>query len=188
MDSGLHDSDPFDEGHGLTYLDPAEVTWQRQQLASAGQRKVVLLSHHQPFSAFGHLGKDRQKKDVFVNRRLVGAIDGAGPDATGDNFLPKVAAWLFGHEHNTIVYEPYAGVQRARCVGSSAIPADAADGDPYCVADPSIPWKQDVKLSITGNLYNHGFAVMDIDGPKGEIAYYQYPAEKAGELLFKESL
>jgi hypothetical protein len=188
MDTGLHDHDPFDEGSYLTFLDPAEVTWQRQQLSDAGQRKVVLLSHHQPFSAFGHLGKTRQKQDVFVNRHLIGTVDGAGPDAAGENFLPRVSLWLFGHEHNTIVYEPYAGAQRARCVGSSAIPADATDGDPYRVAEPGIPWKHEVKLSITGGFYNHGFAVMDLDGPKGSIAYYQYPAEGGNELLFKEEL
>lgn len=188
MDTGLHDSDPFDEGHDLTFLDPAEVTWQRQQLAAAGDRKIVMLSHHQPFSAFGPVGQGRHKEKLYVNRRLIGTIDGAGPDGMGENYLPKVAAWLFGHEHNTIVYEPYAGIQKARCLGSSAIPADATDGDPYHVVDPSIPWKQDVKLGVTGNFYNHGYAVMDLDGEHASISYYQYPVDNDKELLFKETL
>jgi hypothetical protein len=188
MDTGLHDSDPIDVNSNLTYLEPSEVSWHRQQLMQRGNRKAVLFSHHQPFSAFSAVGQDPRKKDVYVNRRLLSAFDGCGPDAKGGDLLAGVSAWLFGHEHNSIIYKPYAGVSRARCVGSSAVPADPKDGDPYRVLSRDIPWDGRARLSICADLYTHGYAIMDLEGASAQVRYYQYPAGEAGELLFQEEI
>ena len=187
MDSGLHVRDPFEVSSSLTYLEPSEIKWHRQQLESAGNRKVVLLSHHQPFSAFSAVGKDQNNNEVYVNRGLLNAFNGKGLDPAGEDFLPNVAAWFFGHEHNTIFYQPFEGVKRARCMGSSAIPADTAECDPYKIVDPRIPW-MDKKLGITNGLYHHGYATIDLDGPSAHARYYQYPAKDGIELMYEEKL
>jgi Calcineurin-like phosphoesterase len=177
MDTGLHDSDPFDVSSNLTYLEPSEVAWHRQVLAQRGDRKVVLLSHHQPFSAFSAVGQDTANNDVYSNQRLLGAFE---------NLLESVSAWFFGHEHNSVIYAPYAKVARGRCLGSSAIPADPQDGDPYKIVSADIPWNSQVKLSINDRLYAHGYAIMDLDGPQARVRYYQYPGGTGQELLFDE--
>ena len=41
--------------------------------------------------------------------------------------LPQIDLWLWGHEHNQLVYAPYAGLQRGRCLGASAIPVAASE-------------------------------------------------------------
>jgi hypothetical protein len=188
MDTGLHDSDPIDVSSNLTYLEPSEIAWHRKQLAQRGTRKAVLLSHHQPFSAFSAVGQDASKHDVYVNQRLLSAFDGSGPDANGENLLQGISAWFFGHEHNSVIYKPYAGVSRARCVGSSAVPADPKDGDPYKALSADIPWDGQAQLSISDDLYTHGYAIMDLDGAAAQVRYYQYPAGKSGELLFQEEI
>ena len=183
MDTGLHDRDAFEGGSHLTYLEPAEATWHRQQLAGAENRKVVLLSHHQPFSAFCGVGKEGSQ-EVYVNRQLLSVFNGTG-QADGKNYLERVVLWLFGHEHNTIIYGPYENVARARCIGSSAIPASVSD-HPYDVKDPGIPWNSKVRLSDRDGLYSHGYAVMDLDGARGRVEYRQFPAAPNDPPLFKD--
>ena len=56
MDTGLHDSDVFDVATDLTYLEDTELAWHKHQIASAGGRRTILLSHHQLFSAFSAIG------------------------------------------------------------------------------------------------------------------------------------
>ena len=30
-----------------------------------------------------------------------------------------------------------------------------------------------IRLGVTGGLYNHGYAIIDIDGAAGNVSYYQ---------------
>ncbi len=186
MDTGLHDRDAFAVHSPVTYLEPAEVKWQQQQLNDAGDRKVVLLSHHPPFSAFSSVGREGTS-DVFVNAQLLSCFDGSAPEGDGTDYLKKVVLWLFGHEHSTIIYEPNHGCERARCVGSSAIPAVATD-NPYKEATQAVRWHQDIQLASSNGIFSHGYAVMDIDGSDGSISYYQYPAPEGHDLLYREHL
>jgi hypothetical protein len=186
MDTGLHDRDAFEVDRELTYLEPEEVIWQQQQLKDAGDRKVVLLSHHPPFSAFGSVGYEGTA-DLFVNRQLLSTFDGTAPAGDGTNYLGKVVLWLFGHEHNTIIYKPNYGVERGVCLGSSAIPVVLAD-EPYAEATKTVSWRDDIRLALRGDEFSHGYAVMDISGAQGTISYYQYPAPEGQDLLYREQL
>jgi hypothetical protein len=186
MDTGLHDRDAFEPHAPETFLEPEEVKWQQAQLNDSGSRKVVIVSHHPPFSAFSSIGREGSG-DVFVNKRLLSTFDGSAPDGDRTNHLKNVVLWLFGHEHSSIIYKPSHGVERGRCIGSSAIPAQA-DDNPYKVATKTIPWHQDIQLALKDDLYSHGYAVMDIDGTRGTISYYQYPAPAGQDLLYKEDL
>lgn len=181
MDTGLNDRDPFQVGRDTTFLDPREVAWHNQQLAAAGGRKVVLLSHHQPFSAFAAIAGGDE------NRALLGAFDGTSPYGDGTNYLPGVALWLWGHEHTTAFYEPYAGVRRGRCIGSGAIPVTVAS-NPYTVRSPGIRFDANAVLANDGTVYSHGYAVLEIDGPNGTVSYYQRPAGSGPSPMFVEAI
>ncbi len=172
MDTGLNDRDPSMVDFDSTFLDPAEATWHQQQFASAGSRKVVLLSHHQPFSAFVNVG------DGFVNDRLLSDL--------GGNFS-QVALWLWGHEHNMIFYDSYAGISRGRCIGSGAVPVTVAE-DPYGVEDSAIGFNRTAILDNDGRVYSHSFAIMEIDGPRGAIKYYQSPDPRGRNPIFVEEI
>ena len=113
MDTGLHDADPGTVISNLTYLDERELAWQRDKIANAGGRKTILLSHHQLFSAAGGVGNTPDGRPLAVNPRLY--------DAFAD-VLDQVALWMWGHEHNLIIYDEYAGLARGSCNGSAAVP------------------------------------------------------------------
>jgi hypothetical protein len=83
----------------------------------AGDRRpVVLLSHHQWFTAFDPPAYPR------VGEALV-------------PYLDRVLLWLWGHEHRFIGYAPFAplGVPiRARCIGHGGMPIEVyARGDAH---------------------------------------------------------
>ncbi len=168
MDTGLNDRDPWQVNVDTTFLEPAEAAWHRRQLAGAAGRKVVLLSHHQPFSAFTKIG------GAFANERLLSAFDGREPAGDGVNHLPSVALWLWGHEHNTIFYGPFRDIARGRCIGSGAVPV-AVSSNPYTPQTGAIPYDARDILDNDGAVYSHSYAVMEIDGPVGSVRYYQLP-------------
>jgi hypothetical protein len=85
---------------------PQQMSWLDQIIQAAGNRKIVLFSHHQPFSLMDGnqgpqlttaLGKYLQSKRIF--------------------------AWYWGHEHRCVLYDLYQpwGL-RGRCVGHGGFP------------------------------------------------------------------
>jgi Calcineurin-like phosphoesterase len=83
-----------------------QVAWLQGLLANAGDRHVVLFTHHQPFSwaetVKGTLAS--QLAAPLTNRRIF--------------------AWYWGHEHRCVVYDahPRWGL-RGRCVGHGGYPS-----------------------------------------------------------------
>ena len=86
-------------------LDEAQVDWIRRRIAESGKRKILLFSHHQPFSVLSGGGENLQAK--------LGAILDGG----------QIYGWFFGHEHRLIIYAPHTkwGV-KGRCVGYGGFP------------------------------------------------------------------
>ncbi len=176
MDTGLHDSNPSDRGSAATYLENTELAWHVDKMKSAGRRRTVLLSHHPLFSGYepidGHEINMRLQPQVF-------------------DFLPNVALWLWGHEHNFIVYGPLSGLQRGRCLGHAAFPV-GVDEVPSAPVFPNVPvitkdsGGRSITLGETEGLYNHGYAMMDLDGAAGVIAYFQDTDEQ--NPLFTETI
>jgi predicted phosphodiesterase len=188
MDTGLHDSDPGTVISNLTYLDDQELAWQRDKIANAGGRKTILLSHHQLFSASGGVGNTPDGKPLALNPRL--------HDAFAD-VLDQVALWMWGHEHNLVVYDEYAGLKRGRCNGSAAVPTLVAQ-NPY-TPDPNLvlPAGQSgpplmstsCRLGNNGEFYYHAYAMLTLKGKAADISYYQIPGENAPrELIFVEQI
>lgn len=165
LDTGLHDDDALDAKP--TYLEDTEVTWLNHKIATAGDRRTVLLSHHQLFTANEDIGGQS------VNVRLQGEVGGV---------LPKVDVWFWGHEHNQVIYKPWQGVL-ARCLGHGAYPVGITE----LPAKPkfNVPM-ENVVLTKGSSFYSHGYAIMDLDGPAARVAYYQ-DSDPEDQPMFVES-
>ena len=143
-------------------MQDTEVTWLTDKVNNAGVRKTVLLSHHQLFTAFDSI--DGQE----VNMRLASQI---GP------LLPKLTHWIWGHEHNFVLYDSYMNLARSCCLGHGAFPV-GIDEVVKVPKHPDVPViKGDdgnpIRADTTGGLCNHGYAIIDLDGASGKVSYYQ---------------
>lgn len=89
-----------------------QAVWLKQLLDRAGDRRVILFSHHQPYSIVDAL----RRKSPDKGRHLV--LDLA-------DFLKErqIFAWYWGHEHQCVIYDdhPLWGL-KGRCVGHSGFP------------------------------------------------------------------
>jgi len=153
MDTGLHDNKP--EGGAPTYLEDTEVAWIADKILNRGNRRTVLLSHHQLFAANEAIGG--KAVNDHLNQQL-------------SPLLPGVDMWLWGHEHNLVIYEKYLGVL-ARCIGHGAFPVGLTDipGAPMFPEVPMVP----LRLGDNGTFYNHGYVIMDLAGSTATLSYYQ---------------
>jgi hypothetical protein len=176
MDTSLHDSNPVHSGQVATYLEDTELEWHKHQLSTAGRRRTVLLSHHPLFTAYDDI------EGHEVNLRFHPQV---AP------LLENIALWLWGHEHNFVVYGPYLGVERARCIGHGAFPMAIADlpGAPKFSDVPLIKKDdkgKDLALGQTDGFYNHGYAMIDLNGPSATVSYFEDSDEQVP--LFQETL
>ena len=53
-------------------------------------------------------------------------------------------------------------MERGRCVGHSAIPV-FEDPDPYAVKYPQVRLDSDVRLAVSDQVYDHGFALLTLN-------------------------
>ncbi len=149
-------------GAGATYLQDTEVTWLTDKVNNAGSRGTILLSHHQLFTAYDNIDNNE------INLRLYPQV---AP------ILPKVALWIWGHEHDFVPYDAYKGLAHSCCLGHGAFPV-GVDETPSKPKYPDVPVTKDadgnnIRLGSTGGLLNHGYAIIEIDGPAGKVSYYQ---------------
>jgi hypothetical protein len=96
----------LDTAHTDHGLDAQQVTWLTSVVQRAGQRKVILFSHHQPFSRLDRQGPELQAAlaDLLQNE--------------------AITAWYWGHEHDCIVYDRHPGFGLlGRCIGHGGIPS-----------------------------------------------------------------
>lgn len=187
MDTGHNDNDPFTVNTNMTSLvvDPntgwAESDWLLDKINTAvGQRRTVLLSHHQLFSPFGSVGT-KNKQPYAYNPNLF------------ENFqavMPEIDWWFWGHEHTLAVYSEYMNLKRGRCVGASAVPV-YADQQQYKSADGlqkygnnTLPtWNPNGIVSNDGSVYSNCFAIMTLNGNKANVDYYDVPIGKTATKL-----
>ncbi len=163
-DTGLHDRNPFDETDALTALEPGEVAWHADKLRGFPGR-TLLLSHHQPFSAFRQIGPAALHSPV--NPALLDAyatLTAAGP----------IDAWFWGHEHQLRIYAPYRGIRAGRNIGYGAIPVRATEDASVPMTGLLDPPKLLVPLAldVVGDAYTHGFAMLDLSAAGIEAAYW----------------
>jgi hypothetical protein len=162
LDTGYHDHNPAGGGAGATYLQDTEVAWLTDKVNNAGGRSSILLSHHQLFTAYDSIDNNE------VNLRLYPQV---AP------LLPKITFWIWGHEHNFVPYGAYKGLARSCCLGHGAFPV-GVDETPSVPKYSDVPVVKDsdgnnIRLGTTGGLFNHGYAIIDLDGPAGTVSYFQ---------------
>lgn len=87
-----------------------QVQWIRQVLNRAAGRKVLLFSHHQPYSLFDTLRHKSTGLDLVS--RVAPFLE-----------TRAIFGWYWGHEHHCIIYDdhPLWGL-KGRCVGHSGFP------------------------------------------------------------------
>ncbi len=95
----------LDTGYSEHELYGSQAEWLLNLVKNAGDRRVVLFSHHQPYSLY-------EKQGPELVRQLGKLLD-----------QQRIHAWYWGHEHRCVVYDqhPLWGVL-GRCVGHSAFP------------------------------------------------------------------
>ena len=169
-------------------IDPQEVQWHQHQIENYADRKTVMLSHYQLFTASGNIGRTPDNRPLALNPVLYEAFK---------PHLADIDLWLWGHEHNLIAFEPYAGLRKGRCIGSGAIPV-ALLWQPYKqLPNLSIPdhigeaprIDHACRLDHDGDHYHHAFGLLNIDGSHGQMNYFQVAGVEGGaELIFTESI
>jgi 3',5'-cyclic AMP phosphodiesterase CpdA len=166
VDTGFNDSKPG--GTDPTFLHDAEVEWLADKIQNRGNRRTILLSHHQLFAAFEDIcGKS-------VNAKLNSQLSPV---------LPEVDMWFWGHEHNLVIYEKYMGVL-ARCIGHGAFPIGMSEV-PAKPKFPEVPVTA-TALGNNGVFLNHGYVMIELAGTGASVAYYQDSDED--EPQFTEAL
>jgi hypothetical protein len=164
-------------------LDAAQVDWLTALVGAAGSRKVILFSHHQPFSLLDGQGPKLAQK--------LAALLGS----------QRIHAWFWGHEHRCVVYSPHAswGV-KGRCAGHGGFPAfrdnfSSPGTNRYewriLAANGNAPAAQVLdgpNLFIPGEeaRYSpHGYVTLSFDGPECRETYFDAAGTevRAAEVL-----
>lgn len=154
LDTALNDHD----------LDSAQLKWLKPTLDAAAGRKIMLLSHHQPYSTLESQGESLAAK---LKPWL-----GAG----------KVFAWYWGHEHRCVLYAKHDQYKMyGRCIGHGGMPQtrESSWGDaplkprwmPYgprknVPAAEILDGPNPFILKHEKDFLPHGYAVLQLDGPK----------------------
>ena len=122
----------------------------------------MLLSHHQLYSFTG-VGKDENGARLAVNRNLVSSFS---------TVFDLIDMWLWGHEHNLCIFEPYSNgpgqpLPKGRCVGASAVPMYLAQrpvAPPNLVVPPGVDGPPRIvtgtALGDNGTVFNYCYAMM----------------------------
>jgi hypothetical protein len=95
LDTAYQDQDLFGD----------QVSWLDALISQAGERKIVLFSHHQPYSLI-------DTPAARVVAKLQKYLD-----------AKRIYAWYFGHEHRCLVYDLHPTWSLlGRCIGHSGFP------------------------------------------------------------------
>ncbi len=141
-----------------------QVPWLQSLLAQAGDRRLILFSHHQPYSLLDVQGpKLVAKLDQYLQNK-------------------RIFAWYWGHEHHCVLYDehPAWGV-RGRCIGHGGFPYFRQSGFGNAPAKPVWIRLTSKNLVPGGEILDgrnpyiqghedeygpHGYAVLEFDGPR----------------------
>lgn len=91
-------------------LDDAQVAWLDRLIRQAGDRRVMLFSHHQLYSQLDDQGEN-------LALRLGSLLHDKAIDF-----------WYWGHEHRCVLYDPHPATKLvARCIGHGGMPQQRGD-------------------------------------------------------------
>lgn len=146
LDTGYHENRLFDP-HDLY---GKQDEWVYETLKNAPDKKGILMSHHQPFSAFASggeklLAKLRQPLDEGL-----------------------IHTWFWGHEHRCTLYEKRENIKFPRCIGHGGIPF-YVETDAY---PPGVQYEYREGFDHFFETWNYfGFVVLDFDDDKITVRY-----------------
>lgn len=97
----------LDTGYVEGDLAGDQAAWATKLIDSAGGRRVILLTHHQPFSLFKGDGN---------YTKIVAKLEPAFKQQ-------RIFAWYWGHEHRCVLYDRHPSLHMyGRCIGHSGYP------------------------------------------------------------------
>jgi hypothetical protein len=138
--------------HKLKNPQPEWIRDQVHQAHQAGQR-VMLLSHHQLFSAHEKGGE-----------HMVAAL--------GDLLAsPMIHSWFWGHEHRSVLYQPHMNIACARLIGHGGVPVYQWKKQSDAVSSPATYEYRGRFRKGLEQWALFGFAVLDFDGPNIKVRY-----------------
>ena len=126
------------------------------ELTKQGAPPLVLLSHHQLFSAWEDPGP-------YLRLRLSDDVLDPG----------HVKAWFWAHEHRAVAYEPFGPLPFGRCIGHGGVPVWASGQPRAANGRPAVTWRETgVVTHGVERFAKFGFAVADLDGPGLRVRYF----------------
>lgn len=202
LDTGFNDSDCFstffETAHNTTVMQ-SELDWHLHRIKTAQQsnRKLILLSHHQPVSPWRPAGNIDNKTSP-VNPLLFSQFK---------DVMPQIDMWMYGHDHSFAILEPYtydnATLKAGRLIGNGAcqyrenalsyyetpVPT-SFDVNPDIVPCPVV---KSVFPGAFDNLLNASFVILNITSSSVNIAYYELPQTQLGvfglpNMLYSEDM
>ena len=136
-----------------------EIEWLKAQIQNAQSlnpfARVILLTHHQLFSAFDGDGLGKYLRD-----QLKPFLDNS------------IYAWFWGHEHRGIVYAENTTYNfKARCIGHGGFPYPPCSEEPAHVQQFPILWREN--RPEPGNAWYgmRGFCILRFSGLRVRIDY-----------------
>lgn len=153
-------------------LHELQLPWLQAQIKDArsgnSSVKIVLLTHHQLFSAF-----DGDALGQYLKKQLGGLLT----DGT-------VYAWFWGHEHRCIVYGNSAAYTfKGRCIGHGGFPC------PPCTDTPSpsnrypIQWREERCEPINAWYGMRGFVLLSLKDAQIGVQYI----DQTGAVQYQET-
>jgi hypothetical protein len=173
-----------------------EVSWHLDKLASFPGRSI-LLSHHQLYSALDVCGVAQKQRPAGQGKPVPDPDDfnrewiNTGLWRQFGPAFGRVAAWIWGHEHNLEIFQDsyrpadwptgsneatnvFRTLAKGRCAGHAAIPV-AQGEQPYLQKYPVARVRPDAMLGLTNGWYNRGFELLELGGAgrPAQLSYFQ---------------
>jgi len=109
--------------------------------------------------------------------------------------LPQVDSWLWGHEHDLVIFDKYdfkdaagnveTSLTRGRCIGGSAFPVGNFEM-PSEPKNADVSFNRQVALSKGGAFYQHCYTMIKFNGRQATVYYYE--DRDGGRILFEETI
>ena len=146
LDTAYHATDMFLIGDLGPNQGNPQLRWLEQLRGQIGERKLIVLSHHQPVDLTG-------EQTTKIYDQVTQAL-GRVPEF-----------WYWGHFHNGVVYGRLPGAFKGRCIGHGAVPyGDASE----LASSPAVAWyeTQNARDTECEDRVLCGFLDLTLDGPE----------------------
>jgi hypothetical protein len=138
-----------------------QFEWVERRQAENPQKKLMLMTHHQPFSAF--------EGDCVELQRLLARN--------------RVTAWFWGHEHRFAMYKPRPDLPYGRLIGHGGVPVWARSKSKVVPDTVDYVSTRGFRSGVE-RFALFGFTVLDFEGPRIRVQYI----DEYGEVEKSETI